>query len=71
MWLGDLDELSKRDLQMLAAHNIDSDHDIGSEFYEGQIEVIFTKVSQEKRLIREQSQFAALLIEQFGEDCAS
>jgi hypothetical protein len=66
MWLGDLDKLSKRDLQMLAAHNIDSDHDIGSEFYEGQIEAIFTKVSQEKRLIREQGRLAAILVEQFG-----
>jgi hypothetical protein len=66
MWLGDLDKLSNRDLQMLAAHNIDSDHDIGSEFYQGQIEVEFTTFSQERRLIREQGKFAELLAKDFG-----
>jgi hypothetical protein len=65
MWLGDLDALSQRDLQMLAAHNINSDHDIGSEFYEGQIEAIFSEISQEQRLIREQGRFAALLVKDF------
>ncbi len=66
MWLGDLDELSRRDLLMLAAHNAESDHDIGSEFYEAQIEAQFTKVSQEKRIIRAQNRFAEDLARQFG-----
>jgi len=66
MWLGDLDELSKRDLLMLAAHNIDSDHDIGSEFYDGQIEAIFTELSQERRIVRAQDAFAGELARKFG-----
>jgi len=66
MWLGDLDELSQQDLLMLAAHNIESDHNIGSEFYEAQVEAQFTKRSQEQRIIRAQSRFAAELIEKHG-----
>lgn len=63
MWLGDLNELSQRDLMMLAAHNIPSHHDIGSEFYEGQIEAVFTERSQEQRILHAQSKFAAELAE--------
>ena len=66
MWLGDLDELTQQDLLMLAAHNIESDHNIGSEFYEAQIEAQFTKRSQEKRIVRAQSRFAAELAEKYG-----
>jgi hypothetical protein len=57
MWLGDLNDLPERDLKMLAAHNVESDHDIGSEFYEGQIEAEFTELSQEQRIVRAQGQF--------------
>jgi len=39
MWLGDIAKLSKRDLKVFAAHNVPSDHDVGSEFYAGQIEI--------------------------------
>ncbi len=66
MWLGDVGDLSDRDQLMLAAHSEDSDHDIGSEFYEGQIEAIFTDLSSEQRLIRVQGEFAARLAEDFG-----
>jgi hypothetical protein len=65
MWLGDLDELSSRDQLLLAAHNVSSDHAIGSEFYEGQIEAVFTELSQEQRLIRVSGEFATALIEKF------
>jgi hypothetical protein len=65
MWLGDLDELSSRDQLLLAAHNVPSDHAIGCEFYEGQIEVVFTGASQERRLIRASGKFATALIEKF------
>jgi len=65
MWLGDLDKLSSRDQLLLAAHNVPSDHAIGCEFYEGQIEVVFTGASQERRLIRASGKFATALIEKF------
>jgi hypothetical protein len=35
MWLGDLNDLERRDQVMLQAHNVPSDHSIGCEFYEG------------------------------------
>ena len=65
MWLGDLNDLTTRDLQMLAAHNIKSDHDIGSEFYEGQIEAHFTPLSQEQRIVRAQGELSGLMIKEF------
>lgn len=66
MWLGDLDQFPQPDLMILAAHNIESDHDIGSEFYEGQIEAEFTELSQEKRIIRAQGEFAAEVFDNHG-----
>jgi len=66
MWLGDLDKLSERDLLMLTAHNIDSDHDIGSEFYEGQVEAVFTELSLEQRIVRAQGAFGEKLVKEFA-----
>jgi len=66
MWLGDLDDLDQRDQVMLLAHNVPSDHSIGCEFYEGQIEAIFTELSQEQRLIRTSGEFATGVIERFS-----
>lgn len=66
MWLGDLDDLDRRDQVMLQAHNVPSDHSIGCEFYEGQIEAVFTELSQEQRLIRTSGEFASAVIERFN-----
>jgi len=66
MWLGDLNELSRQALMVLAAHNFESDHDIGSEFYEGQIEAKFTDLSQEKHILRAQNELAAELFDNYG-----
>lgn len=65
MWLGDLNDLERRDQVMLLAHNVPSDHSIGCEFYEGQIEAEFTELSQEQRLIRTAGEFATAVIERF------
>jgi hypothetical protein len=65
MWLGDLDDLERRDQLMLLAHNVPSDHSIGCEFYEGQIEAVFTELSQEQRLIQTSGEFASAVIERF------
>lgn len=66
MWLGDLNDLKPKDQVMLLAHSVPSDHSIGCEFYEAQIEVVFTKLSQEQRLIRASGEFASALIERFN-----
>ncbi len=66
MWLGDLDALERKDQMMLLAHNVPSDHSIGCEFYEGQLEAVFTELSQEQRLIRTSGEFAATVIERFN-----
>jgi hypothetical protein len=58
MWLGDIDELPHEEQLYLASKNIDSDHDIGSEFYEGQIEVEFTEYAKEQLVVKKLSEFA-------------
>jgi hypothetical protein len=45
MWLGDVDELPDNEKYYLRSENIDSDHDIHSEFYNAQIEVQFAELS--------------------------
>lgn len=37
MWLGDIARLPDAEQYYLRSENIDSDHSIGSEFYDGQI----------------------------------
>jgi hypothetical protein len=66
MWLGDLKDLPRQALMTLAGHNIESDHDVGCEFYEGQIEALFTDLSREKHMIRAQSEFASELFGNHG-----
>ncbi len=57
MWLGDIASLPKNEQFYLKSENINSDHDIGSEFYDGQIESKFTDSSVEDKLIDERSTF--------------
>jgi hypothetical protein len=66
MWLGDLDGLDERDQLVLAAHNVASDHDVASEFYEGQIEVEFTDYSREEQVLRNATELANNIFAQFG-----
>lgn len=51
MWLGDIAKLSESEQFYLRSENIESDHSIGSEFYDGQIECIFTKPPKEASII--------------------
>ncbi len=55
MWLGDLEELPENEQIYLFSHNIDSDHDIASEFYDAQINVIFTNPIKEVELLLQKS----------------
>lgn len=56
MWLGDLAELPQDELYHLRAFNVASDHDLASEFYEGQINLQFTEPSLERQLLRLRNQ---------------
>ncbi len=51
MWLGDIDKLPEGEQHYLRSENVESDHDLYSEFYESQIEVKFSELSPENALI--------------------
>ena len=57
MWLGDISKLPEKEQYYLCSENIESDHLIGSEFYDGQIECIFTDRTPEDKLFRKRSEF--------------
>ena len=50
MWLGDIDKLPLNEQHYLRSENVESDHDLYSEFYESQIEVQFSNPSPENAL---------------------
>lgn len=54
-WLGDLDTLPLNEQQYFLSENIESDHDVASEFYSAQREAVFTDIANENRLLQERS----------------
>lgn len=66
MWLGDIARLPESEQYYLRSENIDSDHSIGSEFYDGQIECVFTNLSKEDNLFKLRSEFLELCFNKFG-----
>lgn len=54
----------------LRSENVPSDHSIGSEFYEGEIECVFTEASREDRLFKARSAFIEASVKRFGEKIA-
>ena len=66
MWLGDIATLPENEQYYLRSENIDSDHAIGCEFYDGQIECIFTDLSPENGLIKTRSEFHESAYKKFG-----
>jgi hypothetical protein len=56
MWLGDIDGLPDSDKYFLRSENIDSDHDIHSEFYDAQIEVQWSEASRQSALLKLRNQ---------------
>lgn len=56
-WLGDIDQLPLNEQYYLRSENIESSHDIASEFYDGQIDVIFTEPSKEQQVFAARAQF--------------
>lgn len=66
MWLGDISRLPDAEQYYLRSENIESDHSIGSEFYDGQIECIFTDLSKEDALFKNRSTFLEACFNKFG-----
>jgi hypothetical protein len=66
MWLGDIGTLPENEQHYLRSENIDSDHDIASEFYESQIEVIFTNPSKERIMLRARHEMIKRALEIFS-----
>lgn len=56
MWLGDIDKLPLNEQHYLRSENVESDHDLCSEFYESQIEVQFSSPSPENALFHARSE---------------
>lgn len=57
MWLGDIIDLDINEQFYLRSENVPSDHSIGSEFYEAQIEVMWAEASAEGKLLKERLEF--------------
>jgi len=55
MWLGDIDSLPVQEQYYLRSENVDSDHEIHSEFYDAQIDCIPSESSPQKQLIKARS----------------
>lgn len=65
MWLGDIAMLPETEQHYLRSENVASDHFIGSEFYDEQIECIF-QPSQESRLFALRSDFVVACHRRYG-----
>ncbi len=65
MWLGDIAHLPETEQYYLRSENIESDHSIGSEFYDGQIECVFTDLSKEDDLFKCRSTFLEACFNKF------
>lgn len=70
MWLGDIARLPENEQFYLRSENIPSDHSIGPEFYDGQIEAIFTDRPPEDQLFEQRSLFFEAGFSRFGEKLA-
>jgi hypothetical protein len=70
MWLGDIARLPESEQFYLRSENIESDHSIGSEFYDGQIECIYTPASRESRLFSLRSDFMEAFFRKLGRKVA-
>lgn len=66
MWLGDVAKLPEPEQYYLKSENVPSDHSLGSEFYDGQIECIFTDPSIEQLVFSARSEFLEACFYRFG-----
>lgn len=70
MWLGDIAQLPENEQFYLRSENVSSDHSIGSEFYDGQIECKFTDRTWENKLFEQRSRFLDACFRRFGQKIA-
>jgi hypothetical protein len=70
MWLGDIAKLPKPEQYYLMSENRPSDHSLGSEFYDAQIECKFTDPSLETLLFAARSAFLVAAFKRWGEKIA-
>lgn len=70
MWLGDIARLPENEQFYLRSENVPSDHSIGSEFYDGQIEAKFTDRPPEDQLFEQRSLLLEACFSRFGEKLA-
>lgn len=68
MWLGDIDGLPEEEKYYLRSENIESDHDIHSEFYNGQIEVQFAEPSIEGKAFQSKILLNKNILEKYNFD---
>jgi len=68
MWLGDIAELPENEQYYLRSENVESDHDVCSEFYDAQIECVFAQPSLENRALRARSELNKRCKAKFGDD---
>lgn len=66
IWLGDVDQLEPAEQYYLRSENMQSDHDIGSDFYLGQIDAVFTEYSKERRLFHLRMELAEKAFREYG-----
>ena len=65
-WLGDLEEeIPQKERQYLLSENIESDHDVASEFYAATREAKFAELSNESQLLKARSSFEELCKSKF------
>ena len=70
MWLGDIARLPENEQFYLRSENAPSDHSIGSEFYDGQIECKFTDRTPEDQLFEQRSRLLEACFSRFGQKIA-
>jgi hypothetical protein len=70
MWLGDIAKMPEAEQFYLRSENVPSDHAIGGEFYDGQIECKFTPITAESALFHARSDFIEACFAKFGSKVA-
>lgn len=70
MWLGDIARLPESEQFYLRSENVQSDHSIGSEFYDGQIGCKFTDRTPEDQLFEQRSRLLEACFARFGQKVA-
>lgn len=68
MWLGDIDKLPENEKYYLRSENIDSDHDLHSEFYNAQIDVQWSEPSRQSALFHFRKNLKESILEKLGID---